>query len=96
MGERGPSNTLCPANFARLALGLILTAKYVHLFVSSPPYNAGCYVIGALLSPLTAIPHFVRLSSLLRRYFLNCMRSTRAYCVDNVLSRVGGGTDGIR
>jgi len=35
---------------------LILTAKYVLLFVSSSPHNGGGYVNGTLLSPLTAMP----------------------------------------
>ena len=31
-GERGPGNPLFPTNFARLALGPTLTAKYVSFF----------------------------------------------------------------
>lgn len=56
-GDRGPGNPLFPINLARLDLGLIFTAKYVFLFVSSPPHNGGGYVNGALLNPLTVMSH---------------------------------------
>ena len=57
MGERRSGNPLFPINLARLELGLIVTAKYVFLSVSSPPHNGGGYVNGALLNPLTEISH---------------------------------------
>ena len=59
MSECQSSNPLFPTVVAKFALGLILTAEYVSLSTSSPLHNGCGYVSGALLSPLTAIPHYV-------------------------------------
>ena len=50
-GERGPGNPLFPTNFARLALGPTLTAKYVLFLFSSHATAASADDLHLLSNP---------------------------------------------
>jgi len=88
VSERGPGNPLFPTNFARLALGPTLTAKYV---------SVELYTMAMAASHLffAAIPLYVRASTLPRRRFLTRTPSAWASCAGGAASRVGR-TVGIR
>jgi hypothetical protein len=97
VGERGPGNPLFPTNFARLALGPTLTAKYVLslslLFISGG--ESATWVADAdAKTTLIAIPLYGRAVSLPRRRSRTRTRSAKVCCADDAASRVGqmGGT----